>query len=170
MTIMATIKGTNLADTLYGTSGADVISGLGGDDTIKGGGGADQIDGGSGFDTIFYTDSSAGVSVNLATGRGIGGTAEGDTYVSIEAVWGSSFNDTLTGDNGANQLFGLDGNDVLKGGGGADSLDGGSGNDILKGGGGADVLAGGAGTDTVDYSQAPGAVTVDLAAGRGFGG
>jgi Ca2+-binding RTX toxin-like protein len=118
---------------------------------------------------VFYSDSSVGVSVNLATGRGLGGTAEGDTYVSIEAVWGSSFNDTITGDGSANDLYGNDGNDVLKGGGGADGLDGGSGNDILKGGGGADLLIGGAGTDTADYSQGFGA-TVDLALGQGFGG
>jgi Ca2+-binding RTX toxin-like protein len=52
-----------------------------------------------------------GVSVNLATGRGFGGTAEGDTYVSIENVYGSSFNDTITGNDGANELYGLDGND-----------------------------------------------------------
>jgi Ca2+-binding RTX toxin-like protein len=146
------INGTSASETLYGTSGADTINGQGGNDNIKGGGGADTIDGGTGFDMVFYSDSTAGVSVNLATGRGIGGTAEGDTFVNVEAVWGSSFNDTLTGNDGINDLYGNDGNDVLKGGGGADGLDGGSGNDILKGGGGADYLAGGAGTDTADYS------------------
>jgi Ca2+-binding RTX toxin-like protein len=166
---MATIKGTNLGDTLYGTSAADVISGLGGDDIIKGGGGADRIDGGTGNDTVFYTDSRVGVAVNLLTGRGIGGTADGDSYVSVENARGSSFNDTLIGDDGTNHLFGLDGNDVLNGGGGTDSLDGGSGDDILKGGGGADVIAGGAGIDTVDYSQAGSGVHVDLVVGRGFG-
>jgi serralysin len=169
---MATIKGTNLGDTLYGTSAADVISGLGGDDIIKGGGGADQIDGGTGNDTVFYTDSRVGVAVNLLTGRGIGGTADGDTYVSVENARGSSFNDTLIGGDGANHLFGLDGNDVLNGGGGTDNLDGGSGDDILKGGGGADVIAGGAGIDTADYSAAVSSdglsgVVVDLTTGRG---
>ena len=151
---MATINGTNSADTLYGTSGADSIFGFNGNDTLKGGGGADRLDGGSGYDTIFYTDSNVGVSVNLATRRGFGGTAEGDTYVSIENVYGSSFNDTVTGDNANNQLYGLDGADVLKGGGGYDYLEGGTGDDILKGGGEADWLNGGSGIDTADYSQA----------------
>jgi Ca2+-binding RTX toxin-like protein len=151
---MATINGTNNAETLYGTSSADSIFGFNGNDTLKGGGGADRLDGGNGIDTVFYGDSNVGVSVNLATGRGALGTAEGDTYVSIENVYGSSFNDTITGSDGDNQLYGLDGNDVLKGGGGSDSLDGGGGDDILKGGGGADALVGGSGIDTADYSQA----------------
>jgi Ca2+-binding RTX toxin-like protein len=151
---VATIKGTNYSDSLYGGAEADSIFGYNGNDTLKGGGGADRLDGGNGIDTIFYGDSTVGVSVNLATGRGFGGTAEGDTYVSIENVYGSSFNDTITGNDGANEFYGLDGNDILKGGGGADGLDGGSGDDILKGGGGADYLAGGSGNDTADYSQA----------------
>jgi hypothetical protein len=45
---------------------------------------------------VFYGDSTAGVGVNLATGRGVGGSAEGDTLISIENVFGSNFNDTLT--------------------------------------------------------------------------
>ena len=130
---------------------------------------------------MFYGDSNVGVAVNLATGRGYGGSAEGDTLVSIENVFGSNFNDTLTGTSGANQLHGGEGNDVIKGGGGNDCLDGGNGNDILqsggfgtstldggsgddtfKGVGAADTLIGGAGSDTVDYSSGSGGVTVSL--------
>src|SRR5262245_56167844 len=101
---MATINGTNSADSLYGTSGADSIFGKGGNDTLKGGGGADLLDGGSGYDTVFYTDSNVGVGVNLSSRRGTGGTAQGDTYVSIENVYASSFNDTVVGDD-ANNSF-----------------------------------------------------------------
>src|SRR5262245_32524874 len=169
---MALIKGTNGGDSLYGTSAGDTISGLGGNDTLKGFGGADYLDGGAGIDTAFYGDSSAGVGINLATGRGVGGSAEGDTLISIENVFGSNFNDSLTGTSGANQLHGQDGNDVIKGGGGNDYLDGGNGNDILvstiwdastldggagddtfKGSGASDVLLGGAGSDTADFSH-----------------
>jgi serralysin len=178
---MATIKGTNYGDTLYGTSAGDAIYGYEGNDSLKGFGGADYLDGGAGIDTVFYGDSTSGVAVNLATGRGYGGSAEGDTLVSIENVFGSSFNDTLTGTTGANQLHGGDGNDMLKGGGGDDYLDGGNGNDILvsggfgtstldggagddtfKGAGAADTLIGGAGSDTVDYSSRSSRVTVSL--------
>src|SRR3954447_13981789 len=81
---MAIVNGTSSADSLYGTNGADTINGLGGNDTLKGMGGADRLDGGAGIDTAFYSDSSVGVNVNLATGRGLGGTAEGDTLVNVE--------------------------------------------------------------------------------------
>ena len=177
---MATINGTNGGDSLYGGAAADVINGLNGNDTLKGFGGADRLDGGNGIDTVFYGDSTAGVGINLATGRGVGGSAQGDTLISIENVFGSNFNDTLTGTSGANQLHGQDGNDVIKGGGGNDFLDGGNGNDILvssiwdastldggagddtfKGSGASDVLIGGSGSDTADFSHM-GFVTITL--------
>src|SRR5215813_10576629 len=172
------VFGSSFNDTIVGDSGSNQLHGLDGNDALTGGGGADQLDGGTGIDTVFYSDSAVGVGANLASGRGLAGTAEGDTYVSVENVSGSSFNDTITGNDGNNTLLGLDGNDVLKGGGGADVLDGGNGDDILKGGGGADQLIGGAGIDTADYSQAPqtfasGVVTgvvVDLQQHYGFWG
>jgi Ca2+-binding RTX toxin-like protein len=169
---MAIVNGTNGGDTLYGTGASDQINGLNGNDSLKGFGGADRLDGGAGVDTVFYGDSTVGVGINLATGRGFGGTAEGDTLISIENVFGSNFNDTITGTSGANQLHGGEGNDVIKGGGGNDFLDGGNGNDILqsdifgrsvldggtgddtfKGSGHADTLIGGTGSDTVDFSH-----------------
>jgi Ca2+-binding RTX toxin-like protein len=178
---MATINGTNGSDSLYGTGAGDTINGLGGNDSLKGFGGADRLDGGAGIDTAFYADSSAGVAVNLGTGRGFGGSAEGDTLISIENLFGSNFNDTLTGTSTANQLHGGEGNDVIKGGGGDDFLDGGNGNDIIqsggfgtstldggagddtfKGAGGSDTIIGGAGSDTVDYSSRTSGVTVTL--------
>jgi Ca2+-binding RTX toxin-like protein len=91
---VATINGTNSGDTLYGTAAGDVINGLNGNDSLKGFGGADRLDGGAGIDTVFYGDSTAGVGINLSTGRGVGGSAEGDTLISIENVFGSNFNDT----------------------------------------------------------------------------
>src|SRR5262245_43196852 len=114
------IIGTNNGETLKGTGGADTIMALGGNDTLKGLGGADCLDGGDGIDTALYSDSSAAVGVNLATGAGAGGSAEGDTLVNIENVTGSSYNDSLTGDDRANVLTGMGGNDILKGGGGTD--------------------------------------------------
>jgi Ca2+-binding RTX toxin-like protein len=78
------------------------------------------------------------VIVDLTT-QGLGqpqtiGADQGkDTLISIEAATGSKFNDTLTGDTNANNLFGIDGNDSLSGGGGADFLEGGAGNDTLSG-------------------------------------
>src|SRR5262245_18778367 len=170
------ITGTNGADSLWGTDNDDYIYGKGGNDRLKGYGGADYIDGGTGIDTVFYSDSAAGVVVNLATGRGYGGSAEGDRLVSVENVFGSLQNDTITGNDANNELYGLNGDDILKGGGGADSLDGGSGDDTLKGGGGADYLNGGDGNDTADYSNSPvwidgyTGVSVDLQHNNGYYG
>jgi Ca2+-binding RTX toxin-like protein len=152
---MAIINGTFGADTLYGTGAADTINGFFGNDVLKGFGGADELNGGTGIDTAMYTDSTTGVSVNLQTGLGFGGSAAGDTLVSIENLYGSSYNDFFTGNDAVNVLYGLSGLDILNGGGGNDTLDGGGGNDTLKGGGGADVLIGGSGIDTLDYSESP---------------
>src|SRR5215510_1614154 len=146
---MAIFPGTEYADTLYGTGGADTINGLGGDDTLKGFGGADILDGGAGIDTVFYGDSRTGVTVNLATGRGSGGDAEGDTLISIEDVTGSEQADNLWGDDGINDLNGMGGNDTLKGFGGNDFLEGGDGADQLFGMNGTDFLFGDGGADDV---------------------
>jgi Ca2+-binding RTX toxin-like protein len=147
-------------DVLWGGDDADRLIGQEGNDTLSGGAGADVIYGDYapefgelGIDTASYAESDAGVTVNLATGQGSGGHAEGDTLYTIENLTGSAHSDYLTGDDGANQLYGWGGNDLLKGGGGADGLEGGTGNDSLKGGGGADMLSGGADHDTLNGGE-----------------
>ena len=60
---------------------------------------------------------------------------------------GTTGDETLNGNNGADYLIGRAGTDTLNGSGGNDYLDGGSGTDTLNGGAGADVLYGGAGND-----------------------
>ena len=140
---------TDGADTIIGNNGGDTIFAGGGNDVIKGGGGADTIDGGAGRDTATYEDSGVGVDVNLVTGKGKGGTAEGDTLKSIEDLFGSKFDDKLVGNAQDNKLDGQDGNDTLKGGGGADTLVGGAGNDVLEIDGADDKTYGGDGIDTL---------------------
>jgi Ca2+-binding RTX toxin-like protein len=152
---MAIKTGTEGDDTVYGTAFVDWLYGGDGNDALKGFGGADRLYGGNGIDTAFYADSTTGVTVNLEAGGGSGGAAEGDRLFSIENLYGSSHDDVLIGDEGANAFHGLNGADTLKGAGGADMLDGGTGDDTLKGGGGADQLVGGEGLDTIDYSLAP---------------
>ncbi|MEI9905825.1 MAG: hypothetical protein WDN06_19275 [Asticcacaulis sp.] len=104
-------------DFLYGEAGNDTLDGGDGEDTLMGGAGADILTGGNGADTVDYSDSNAAVTVSLAAGVGglqaaSGGTADGDQLYGIERVRGSHFNDTLTGDDGDNQLRGGDGNDT----------------------------------------------------------
>jgi Ca2+-binding RTX toxin-like protein len=136
-------------DTIIGNAGADTIYAGGGNDLIKGGGGADYIHGGSGRDTASYADSGTGVTVSLASGKGQGGTAQGDTLVSIEDLTGSNYGDTLQGNTGNNTLSGGGGNDTLKGGGGADTLDGGIGDDMMWVDSADDIAKGGEGIDTL---------------------
>ncbi|KPJ67723.1 MAG: hypothetical protein AMJ43_03585, partial [Coxiella sp. DG_40] len=110
--------------------------------------GADYLDGGEGIDDIaVYWPSPVGVTIDLGTGTGSGGHAEGDTLVNIEGIWGSYYEDILIGDFGMNYLYGNSGTDELYGGGGVDILDGGSDADYLYGGEDDDRLYGGGGAD-----------------------
>jgi Ca2+-binding RTX toxin-like protein len=106
---------------------AEELHGDAGNDTLFAGSQRDLLDGGTEVtvsigsvsfagDVVSYAMSNAGVSVNLASGAAFGGHAQGDTLIDIEAVSGSRFNDTLTGDNGRNILEGGGGNDLLTGG------------------------------------------------------
>ena len=140
---------TSGADKIFGLAGNDNIYGLGGDDEILGGHGADRIDGGSGIDTAIYSDSAVGVYLDLRTGRGQYGTAEGDTLVGVENLTGSAHRDLLMGNDGANVLMGLGEYDRVYGFGGADIIDGGTGDDHLYGGDGNDILRGAAGADSL---------------------
>jgi Ca2+-binding RTX toxin-like protein len=128
------VYGSTGADHLSGSAAADTLLGYLGDDVLRGGGGADLLDGGAGTDIAMYSENSVGVTINLAAGTGVGGTAQGDVLRSIEGVYGGAGNDTLVGTTGANTLVG------------------GGGNDLLIGGAGKDTLAGGAGADRFTYA------------------
>lgn len=154
-------------DILPGLGGDDTILGLDGNDTLEGGTGADVLNGGNGIDVASYASATAGVLANLAGAAQNTGEAAGDSYVSIEALTGSAFKDTLVGDNNANTLQGMGGDDYLQARGGVDALQGGSGNDQLEGGADADTLDGGAGSDYAKYAYSAVGVTADLATPAG---
>ncbi|WP_395676973.1 calcium-binding protein [Inquilinus sp.] len=119
------------ADTMYGGTGNDQLDGGDDNDVLVGGDGADTLIGGAGIDTAYYGGSAVAVAVDLAAGSGLGGEAQGDTLTGIEQVIGSAFNDFLSGDAGANTLWGLAGDDTLTGRAGGDLLKGGAGNDTF---------------------------------------
>jgi Ca2+-binding RTX toxin-like protein len=124
-----TITGDATNNLLIGGAGNDSLNGGEGADTFVGGIGNDALNGGNGVDTIDYSASSAGVSVNLSSGKLSGGDAAGDTISSIENIIGSASADKLIGSNLGNVLNGGSGNDTITGGAGADTLFGGSGSD-----------------------------------------
>lgn len=105
------VRGSAFNDTIVGDDKANFLEGRLGDDAL---------DGGAGHDVAIYTNSSGGVTVNLATGKA-SGAAGNDTLVRIETVWGSGFADTLTGDAASNGLRGGGGNDTIDGGAGTDA-------------------------------------------------
>ena len=143
------IRGNLAGNRLDGGNGADKLYGLVGKDILIGNLGPDLLDGGEGVDAASYADDNGAVFVNLTLGQGYGNAAQGDTYISIENVIGTSFNDFLIGDTGANRL------------------DGSGGDDILIGALGADVLVGGSGIDWASYEDNSGAVFVNLTLNAG---
>jgi len=128
-----TIYGGAGNDIIFGGDGDDVIYAGPGDDYIYGGNGADIIDGGNGTDTLaFKGDGSLrkGVTIDLIIGIGKEGDAEGDSYKSIENVYGTIHNDSLIGSDSDNKLYALEGEDTLSTRGGDDKLVGGEGKDL----------------------------------------
>ncbi len=187
------IYGGGGADELWGGDGNDITYGGAGNDHLVVGYGSDVLDGGTGFDSVDYSWAPTGVVVKLQAtdaegiwghyaneaAGGLNGFAAGDSYVSIEHVIGTGYDDYVFGNatdtradlgagndfydvvddkSGADLVYGGDGDnsirtgigdDTLYGGAGADTLIGGDGNDVLYGGDGGDALYGGAGNDSL---------------------
>jgi len=159
--------GSTNADTLQGGSGDDNLSGDLGDDTLIGGAGNDILSGGSGTDTSDYSSSTSRILVNLSTsgqtlsgvvvaaGAAVDGMGGIDTFVGVERIVGSAYDDYIYGSNNADNMRGEAGNDTFRGNGGNDNLIGGAGNDIIDGG---------AGWDTVYYTGAKASALINLSA------
>jgi len=166
---------------------------LNGIDVINAGAGNDIIYGGAGTDVLDFSDAHSGVSAYLYAGFAVGDGF--DSFTSIEGVIGSNYGDTLYGSDGDNiiqgggggdAIYAFGGNDIIDGGDGNDALYGYDGNDTISDGAGSDAVYGGDGNDTVladgsnerdsyyggngvdvvDYSQATGAIEIDLNSGQ----
>lgn len=153
-----TLVGNAGDNVLFGYGGRDVIDGGAGNDVVRGGADADTLTGGAGTDGLRYLGSIAGVTVDLTLNAAgfhqtSGGDAEGDIASGFEDIYGSDFDDVLTGDAGSNYLAGNAGDDTIVGG---------AGDDNINGGAGADNLNGGTGTDSLTYDGSDVGVTVDM--------
>src|SRR5262245_1830664 len=101
------IAGSSFDDLLFGSDNAPATA-----ENFTGGAGNDAIDGRGGFDRAIYnTDpaTAAGISVDLAAGNVTGDATVGtDALRSVEAIRGSSFDDTFaaTGFTAASQNAG----------------------------------------------------------------
>jgi len=145
-----TVDGLAGHDNLFGGLGNDTLIGGDGNDMLYGGLGVDDLKGGAGFDYARYNDVNyGGFTVSLHNSALNTGAALGDTFSGIEGLILGNGNDTGTGDNSDNYLYGMNGNDRLIGRDGTDHLIGGNGNDTLEGGADGDVLNGDAGKDSL---------------------
>ncbi|WP_050531871.1 calcium-binding protein [Pseudaestuariivita atlantica] len=159
-----TLRGGDGNDTLTDGAGNDSLFGDAGDDLFEMNTGEDHFDGGLGNDTIAVDTGTTSADAytaygNLTTGRGGANefTQLSDTFANIEnyhftgnifmTLTGTDGANELFSDNGADTLFGLGGDDTLRSGAMDDSLDGGDGDDVLDGEDGNDTLVGGAGVD-----------------------
>jgi len=142
-----TLNGGLNDDRLFGGSGNDILLGFPGNDLLDGGDGVDIVT----FQNVLFAYQGVGANVSLLI-PGAQNTNFGmDTFVGVENVYGTSYADTLRGDNLANQLWGLGrGNDTLFGEGGNDVLI-----VSLESGvsAGSQTVDGGSGTDTLWFSS-----------------
>ena len=176
-------------DVLTGGTGNDQLFGGGGDDTFvfAEGDGADVIGSftggfvaGAGTDDRIDLTGVSSVStfadvLAIASDDGFGNTVidfGGGDSIWIESVQVGDLHEDdfifaepivgalIVGDNNSNTLVGTPGDDTIQGLGG---------DDLLTGAGGDDLIEGGTGLDRAIYTDAAGAVTVDLAAGTATG-
>ena len=107
------INGGKDDDFLFGDDGDDELFGGKGNDTMEGGLGADTFRGGKGMDTADYSNATSGLTAWLHFNT-TGGYATGDTFVKVENLIGSAFNDSLQAEDGG-KSFGGGGDDSLFG-------------------------------------------------------
>ncbi len=144
-----TLNGGDGNDFINGNDGNDILLGGAGDDRLSGDAGNDYIDagsgtnwlisgpgvdtyvGGDGGDTIFFEEAPTGISIDLSTGKILNdGYGNAETATNIDAVHGSSFNDTIRLKSTGGYVFARAGNDNLSGSG---YFVPGSGNDTVTG-------------------------------------
>ncbi len=147
---LSSTTGTGIAQGDVIAADVEIILGSRFDDTFLADANARTVDGSNGFDSVDYSASAAGVQVNLQTGTGQGGLAEGDRYISIERVLGSNFSDTIQASNSGTTIVTFNGSDTVTGGTGSDFVNASTNNTTLLG----DSIAAGDGSDTVLISQA----------------
>jgi Ca2+-binding RTX toxin-like protein len=118
------VDGTEFNDKFKGSRLDDHFNPGGeGVDSFNGGGGTDWIH----FDTInrFGDNNPHGINVDLSLGSGQiidDGFGNTENVTSIEAIFGSTFDDTIIGNSAANQFVAGPGSDTLTGNGGADKF------------------------------------------------
>lgn len=177
-------RGRGGDDTIHGGPGADTVYGGGGDDLISGGGGNDWMNGGSGFDTVDYSDTTAGVSLDLHFGSAdfIGRNWKSETVRGFEGAIGTDHGDRILGthgddviDAGTNGYWELEQFElglfpVWRENGGTDYVHGRGGDDLITADGMYMELRGGNGDDTLIAGEGGGYYAETTGSEWGAGG
>lgn len=150
---MATITGTQHADTLEGTTGDDTIDGRRAADTLIGMEGNDlyifdRLDdaavetewGGNDTVRIAFANTGAAISVDMRAANFANVENLEFSRTGLFNATGNDLDNTITGNASANHLSGGAGNDTLDGRAGADVMDGGEGDDTFYVDNAADVV------------------------------
>lgn len=98
------VTGSIYDDRLTGSQVSNILKGLNGNDILVSIGSNNTLDGGNGTDTASFEFNDNGIDASLRTNT----SSNGDKLVSIENLTGSSFDDTLEGNAGANHFDGDD--------------------------------------------------------------
>lgn len=165
LTNIQIVKGSSLADIMKGSALSDTLIGGGGNDTFSASGGSDVYYGNDTVSTSdlysdkldyssliginnIYVDLSSASSIipgKVYLRDGSNSTLSTDNLYSIEAVYGTTGNDTMIGGSSTiNTLYGGAGNDTLTG-----NMDG-------------DLLDGSSGTNLANYAMVSDSVIADL--------
>ncbi|MBT6407012.1 MAG: hypothetical protein HOK06_05360, partial [Rhodospirillaceae bacterium] len=165
-----TIYGHDGDDSLRGGQGNDIVYGGAGDDDLRGGEGDDVLHGDGGWNLFYgdagndiiygttdfdgskvtYGSAEDGINVTLSTDMTVVGdeSVGTDTLHTIDSIYGSGYNDTLTIDSNYVSLYG----DKYF------EFEGAAGNDTITG----------TGELRVSYNNASAAVTVNLQSGTAY--
>jgi Ca2+-binding RTX toxin-like protein len=113
------VMGSDFDDTLTGDAADNTFEPMAGNDVVDGGAGNDTLNYSNHFD---FNGDGTGVNVDMTVGNATDTWGELDTFVNIENVRGSVYDDTIIGNGGNNALNGNAGMDQLSGGLGADTF------------------------------------------------
>ncbi len=151
-------------EAVYGSRFNDKFVGSAADDEFSGFRGRDVLNGGAGRDAaVYYSDEfyggRLGITVDLETsflkgvakGFAIDGFGQRDTLISMEDIFATNFDDSLTGSRFSNRIQGRDGNDTMTGGGGQDQFYWRSQDTLGDDDTVTDFVATGAGRDTLEF-------------------
>ena len=134
-----TIYAGSGSDTVHDGAGDDVVYGGDGQDRFFAGAGADHYDGGAHHnDEVLYHQSSTGLTIDMTDASNSTGVAAGDTFVGIERIKGTNYDDViiLAGSTAVNDARG--------------------GDDLIIDGDGLNTMRGGAGADTFQFTAGDG--------------